>query len=131
MASIRVRFLFKGGFYFLFLNILCGFYSRAAFIQGRLLFKKIRYLQNKHVTLACKSNSILTVHLKESSLVRFPPMALFGTIPDQSPAIIRHRVNVPTILISFFHYPNVLMEPLPLFLANTAKIAWEIVEMAE
>ena len=26
------------GFYFLFLNILCGFYSRAASIQGRLLF---------------------------------------------------------------------------------------------
>ena len=38
-----VRFLFEGGFYFLFLNILCGFYSRAASIQGRLLFKKIRY----------------------------------------------------------------------------------------
>ena len=39
-----VRFLFEGGFYFLFLNILCGFYSRAASIQGRLLFKKIRYV---------------------------------------------------------------------------------------
>ena len=26
------------GFYFLFSNILCGFYSRAASIQGRLLF---------------------------------------------------------------------------------------------
>ena len=87
----------------------------------------VHYLQNKHVKLACKSNSILTVHLKESSLVRFPPMALFGTIPDQSPAIIRHHVNVPTTLISFFHCPNVLMEPLPLFLANIAKIAWEIV----
>ena len=85
------------------------------------------YLQNKHVTLVCKSNSILTVHLKESSLVRFPPMALFGTIPDQSLAIIRHHVNVPTTLISFFHCPNVLMEPLPLFLANIAKIAWETV----
>ena len=53
------------------------------------------FAKHKHVTLACKSNSILTVHLKESSLVRFPPMALFGTVPDQSPAIIRHHVNVP------------------------------------
>ena len=120
--------------------LICGIkkaYYVVNILQSTLLKIQIlvlvhyRYLQNKHVTLACKSNSILTVHLKESSLVRFPPMALFGTIPDQSPAIIRHRVNVPTTLISFFHCPNVLMEPLPLFLANTAKIAWEIVEMAE
>ena len=33
----------QGRLLFLFLNILCGFYSRAAFIQGRLLFKNIRY----------------------------------------------------------------------------------------
>ena len=28
-----MRFLFEGSFYFLFLNILCSFYSRAASIQ--------------------------------------------------------------------------------------------------
>ena len=35
-----VRFLFEGGFYFLFLNILCGFYSRAASIQENTVFIK-------------------------------------------------------------------------------------------
>ena len=54
-------------------------------------------------------------------------MALFSTITDQCPEIVYHYVRVPTTLTSFFHRPNVLMEPLPLFLANITKVLWEIV----
>ena len=58
-------------------------------------------------------------------------MALFNTITNQCPAIICQFVRVPTTLVFFFHCPNVLMEPLPLFLANITKILWEIVKMAK
>ena len=52
-------------------------------------------------------------------------MALFRTIKDRCPAIICHHVRVPTTLVFFFYRPNVLMKPLPLFLANIIKILWE------
>ena len=76
-------------------------------------------------TLTSMSHWILTVHLKKSSPICFPAMALFSTITDQCPAIICHHVRVPTTLVSYFHRSNVLMEPPPLFLANITKILWE------
>ena len=39
----RVRLLFEGVFYLFLNHFQCVFYSRASFIQGRLLFKELRY----------------------------------------------------------------------------------------
>ena len=56
-----VRFLFEGGFYFLFLNILCGFYSRAVSNQGRLLFKKYGMFR-KTLILSVKNKIAINFH---------------------------------------------------------------------
>ena len=88
----------------------------------------VHYLQNKpcHIGLQvqfhfnCSFEGKFACTISAYGFVRYNP-------GSKSPAIIRHHVNIPTTLISFFHCPNVLMEPLPLFLANIAKIAWEIV----
>ena len=48
----------------------------------------------------------------------FSFIALTSTITNQCPSIVWHHVSVPSALVSFFHYLDILVELLPFFFAN-------------
>ena len=56
-------------------------------------------------------------------------MMLVWLDPFQTPAVICHHSLIPTFLISFFHYFDVLVESFTLFITNVSTIFRKIVQM--
>ena len=51
-------------------------------------------------------------------------------IPLQAPALIGHKVDIPSALIESLHHTEILVKALTLFFTEVSTILWKIVQMA-